>query len=419
MSTCCEMPFKPQHRTLSRTSKVSAAPASRSAPHQHIIDILPPGGLNTLTSTLLSATIHSLRDAEHARVATDVSWEEFRKWQTDVAGDVFCDDYGPRELIALRKLVRFRVRDRGGETPLGDVIVQCRPTPYHDAVFQCVQREIERAVNRVLAGRGEGGRGPDSGLSYETSPEILGLLASPAYPTIAPTMTRMPDGAIYAPLTASLNPLHSTFPTVVFEVGFCESAEDLVHDAAVLLHGTGEALRDLTPWSLAMDALGHLSPPLVGPLDGHLYVYRHPCTATTTSNAPAPKTATHLSPPLHDAGTGIECTFSTPFIRADAPIPGARFSLLLGDLFGASTDIEGSGGGDEGEKEKVEFDLAWVAEYVLSKRERMRQRRALQRAEAAQTKIINEAQGDGSRNAPVDCLATDPWLGMRLKRPRM
>ncbi|KAI5781619.1 hypothetical protein DFH27DRAFT_529226 [Peziza echinospora] len=455
------MRFKPQQAVFSKTWKHALVAASIPAPSpdplpkyspspsysspptydpeqryprsQHIIDMIPPGGLDTFTGNALHATIHSLRDAECARLAS-VTWEQFCSWQNGAAKDVY-SDRGPRELVSMRKLIQFRPHDRNdrGGQGLGDVVVQCMATPYHDAVFECASRELERALSGVLGSRG------DSGLVYKASPEIMNLRASPAYPAVAPTMTRMPDGAIYAP--------QGRFPTVVFEVGFSESAEHLVHDAAVLLHGTGgvtrvavlvtltehddaprdddtawprpprdgslprppapppaaaqaetwhQAVRDLADWYLAMDALRRLRPRLVGPLDGHVYVYRASNAAATTA-APAPRRL--LSPPLADAGSGIHCTCSTPFIRANTPIPGACFTLSVGEILGASALAGARPGGPT----EVVCDLSRIAAYVLSEGGRMSERRALQRAAAAQARILKEVRSgsggvDGQRS---------------------
>ncbi|KAI5792989.1 hypothetical protein DFH27DRAFT_630543 [Peziza echinospora] len=119
---------------------------------------------------------------------------------------------------------------------VGDIILTCMPSAYHNAVFPRMARGIESGVC-AAQGRPEG---TDCGLDCVATHEITGLKPCREYPTLRGDMVREVDGAVFVD---SEGGQRSVFPTVVFEVGFSQKLEELVHDVAVLLLGTGGATR--------------------------------------------------------------------------------------------------------------------------------------------------------------------------------
>ncbi|KAI5782877.1 hypothetical protein DFH27DRAFT_656398 [Peziza echinospora] len=229
----------------------------------------PPHSLEALTTSSIAALVRRLSDMETITLPA-VSHARFMHWQRSCA-DIYAPDAARRDLVLLQRCVDFRPRrgGDGGAEGLGDVIVKCMPSRYHDAVFETIAFHAKQAVG----GDARGWAFATAAEAERVHPAISGFTPTQEFPGIEQSMVKIPDGAIFPPAPPPPPPRDTTagsdddldddddadadpdtFPSVVVEVGFSEKLADLVLDATLFLKGTRGAtntvivveLRELT-----------------------------------------------------------------------------------------------------------------------------------------------------------------------------
>ncbi|KAI5792972.1 hypothetical protein DFH27DRAFT_567786 [Peziza echinospora] len=309
-----------------------------------------PVSLGSLTAGGIERLLRHVPEAGRL-VIPAVTEAEFEAWK-DAADDIY-SDHASHQHAMLRRLVTFRpASPRHDGTSVGDVIIQCMPSAYHESAGRAASSELQRAVRGAL---GAGATGAN-GLCCTSGEECAGFTSAPGLPPIRPTMTKIPDAAI-TPLQPGGPRSPLSFPTVVVEVGFSQKLAELVCDAA-LFNAALCALRD---WFFEADDRGALAPPLVGVLDAFVHVYRR---------GPPP-------------AAGPYCAETLQFIAADTPVPDVALTLTLADVYGpAHAHFHAAAPPGLQPGRPVTVALTAVAEEIMQARLRMQRRRALQRAEA-------------------------------------
>ncbi|KAI5781132.1 hypothetical protein DFH27DRAFT_310525 [Peziza echinospora] len=395
-----------------------------------------PVTLSGLTAERIEELLRVVPDTEQL-VIPSISAAEFEAWRA-AADDVYSDFAGRRQSL-LRKLIAFNPRSSDGGNEIGDVIVQCVPSAYHESAGRAASAELERAVSGVL-----GGNARTNGLTCTSGQECSGFISSEQVANIHPTLTKIPDAAI-TPKQTGWPRLPTTFPTIVVEVGFSQKMDDLKVDAALFLECTNnitqvvllvelaeasnttktstwptathysrgiatptshgnqmdaqplpsppsppahpEALSqaeknamllNLRNWFFEADGRRALHTPLVGVLDGFMHVYR-------------------LRPDA-DALPAVVCTETIQFISGDIPVPDTVLTLTLADVYGPThpcfqerlPSTAAAMPAMLRPEESVTVALTPIADEIMEARLSMQQRRALQRAELVMQHHLSE-----------------------------
>ncbi|KAI5781394.1 hypothetical protein DFH27DRAFT_616770 [Peziza echinospora] len=214
----------------------------RPCPPPTILHI-SPASLAQMTPSRLAELLRSLPDTHSLRIPA-IPYSDFRQWWAGDGYGIDEDDYEYGEDAAAARAKRaVRYVPSGGswgehsqEGLVGDVLLQCMASPYHDAVVPGLAAGIKNGACKAQ-GKPDGA---ESGLVCVATPEITGLKPSAVFPSVSGDMVRMPDGAVFI---KSAGGQCGIFPAVVIEVGFSETLDKLVHDVAVFLLGTGGATK--------------------------------------------------------------------------------------------------------------------------------------------------------------------------------
>ncbi|KAI5781329.1 hypothetical protein DFH27DRAFT_639650 [Peziza echinospora] len=361
-----------------------------------VIIIRQPAAPLTHTHTLIQAPSLTVSDverlvrldpeAEHV-VMPCLSLEQFEAGKDLPAGPQIFSEQTTHQSSVLRTMLEFRPHDSIKD--VGDMLVKCHPSPYHETACRAIWREAEQGVFERLGGNHQ----HNACLRYAVLKEYKGFTPTATHHDVRVTATRMPVGAI-TPAPDPRAPMAGAtcFPTLTIEAcaassrWHCSSTwwrqsprlprrraransrpqhlsiagqppscptHQLPSEASY--DDTLYALRD---WYDDMDILGLLTPALVGPVEGTLHVYRK-----------------------RQGGNG-EATLDSKihFMTRVTPIPNATITLRLADVYGpdhavtrAPTPLQ--------QPQGVEINFTRMADEIVLERDGMQWRRAFDHAE--------------------------------------